>query len=68
MDKIILKIEGMHCNACSTRLENSLKKKENIKDAKVDFEKKEATIEYENITKKQIEEYIEDIGFKSLGE
>ena len=68
MSKIVLKIDGMHCDNCATRLENALKKKENIKNAKVSFEKKEAEIEFESITKEQIEEYIEDIGFESLGE
>lgn len=68
MNKITLKIEGMHCNACSNRLENALMKKEHIKKVSVSFEKKEATIEYDTITKKEIEEYISDIGFKSLGE
>lgn len=68
MNKITLKIDGMHCDACSKRLENSLMKKEHIKKVSVSFEKKEATIEFETITKNDIEEYIEDIGFKSLGE
>ena len=65
---ITLKIDGMHCDKCAERLENALKKRENIKDAKVSFEKKTAEIEFEKIEKEQIEEYIEDIGFKSLGE
>ncbi|MBP5678248.1 MAG: heavy-metal-associated domain-containing protein [Bacilli bacterium] len=68
MSKIILNIDGMHCDKCAERLENALKKKENIKSAKVSFETRKAVIEYENITKEQIEEYIEDIGFQSLGE
>ena len=68
MEKLVLKIDGMHCDACAKRLENCLNKKENIKRAKVDFPTKKAEIEYEKITKETIEEYIEDIGFKSLGE
>ena len=68
MQKCILKIEGMHCDGCSKRLENSLIKKENIHSAKVDFKKKQAEIEYDQISIKKIEEYIEEIGFKSLGE
>lgn len=68
MSKIILKIDGMHCDKCAERLENALKKRDNIKDAKVSFEKKEAEIEFKQIEKEKIEEYIEDIGFKSLGE
>lgn len=68
MEKITLKIDGMHCEGCKKRIENSLNAKENIKSVKVDLENKKATIEYENITKEEIEEYIDDIGFKSLGE
>ena len=68
MEKIVLKIDGMHCNGCSERLEKVLNKKDNIKKANVSFEKKEAVIEFEGITKEDIEEYIEDAGFKSLGE
>ena len=68
MNKIILKIDGMHCNGCSERLEKALNNKDNIKHAKVSFKKKEAEIEFDKITKKEIEDYIEEIGFKSLGE
>ncbi len=68
MNKIVLKIDGMHCDGCANRLQNALNKKENIKSAKVSFEKKQAEIEYEKISKEEIEEYIEEIGFKSLGE
>lgn len=68
MKEIKLKIEGMHCNGCSQRLENSLNNKKNIKEAKVDFDKKEAHIKYEKIGKEDIEKYIEEIGFKSVGE
>lgn len=68
MNKVVLKIEGMHCDGCRKRLENSLSKKENIKSAKVSFEKKQAEIEYDKISIKEIEQYIEEIGFISLGE
>lgn len=68
MEKIILKIEGMHCDACKNRLEKALNSRDNIISAKVSLENNLAEIEYEKITKDKIEEYIEDIGFKSLGE
>lgn len=67
MAKITLKIEGMHCDACASRLEKALVKKENIQSAKVSFKEKTAEIVYDKISIKEIEEYIEDIGFKSLG-
>ena len=68
MNKIVLKIDGMHCTGCSERLEKSLKAKKNIKKVKVSFENKEAVIEYDKISEEEIESYIEDIGFHSLGE
>ena len=68
MMKCILKIEGMHCDGCAKRLENGLKQKEGIISAKVEYSQKRATIEYEKITRKEIEKYIGDIGFQSVGE
>lgn len=68
MNKIILKIDGMHCNGCAERLEKVLNKKDSIKKASVNFDNKEAIIEYDDISIKDIEEFIEDAGFKSLGE
>ena len=66
--KITLKIDGMHCDGCATRLEKALLNKENIKKVKVSFKEKTAVIEYDNIDKKEVEKYIEEIGFHSLGE
>lgn len=68
MKEITLKIDGMHCDACAKRLENGLNKKDQIQSAKVDFKSKKAVIQYDEITKEEIEKYIEDIGFQSLGE
>ena len=68
MKKIVLKIEGMHCDGCAKRMENSLKKNEQIKNVSVSFPKKQAEILYEELTKEEIERMIEDIGFQSLGE
>ena len=66
--KVVLKIDGMHCDGCANRLQNALSKKENIKSAKVSFETKQAEVEFDKIMKEDIEKYIEEIGFKSLGE
>ena len=66
MKEIKLKIEGMHCAGCSTRLEKVLNNTDGIEKAEVNFEQKEATITYNesqtNIEK--IKEEIEDAGFK----
>ena len=68
MKKITLKIDGMHCDGCASRLEKALNMKEHIKSAKVSFKEKKAIVEFDSIDKKEIEKYIEEIGFHSLGE
>lgn len=61
-----LKIEGMHCAGCSTRLEKVLKNLEGVETAKVSLEEKKATIKYDEtkINIENIKEAIEDAGFK----
>lgn len=66
--KVILKIGGMTCSACSSGLEKYLNKQKGIKEANVNLVLSIATIQYENLTIKEIEEYIEEAGFESLGE
>lgn len=67
MGKIILKIGGMTCSACSSGLEKYLNKQKGIKRANVNLVLSIATIHYENINKKDLENYIKDAGFESLG-
>lgn len=68
MKKIVLKIGGMTCSACSSGLEKYLNKQEGVKEATVNLVLSIATITYENITVKDIERYIKEAGFTSLGE
>ena len=66
MKEIKLKIEGMHCTGCSTRLERVLNNLEGVEEAKVSLEEKQATIKLDE-TKTNIEnikEAIADAGFK----
>lgn len=67
MKDIKLKIEGMHCTGCSSRLEKVLNNIEGVEKAKVSFEGKEATINYddEKISEEQIRSEIEEAGFKA---
>lgn len=69
MKKVILKIEGMTCSACSNGLEKYLNKQVGVKNAVVNLIMNNASIEYEEdkIDIKKIEEYIKKAGFKSLG-
>ena len=68
MKKIVLKIGGMTCSACSSGLEKYLNKQVGINNATVNLVLSIATINYENITVKDIERYIKEGGFTSLGE
>jgi len=68
MKKIVLNIGGMTCSACSSGLEKFLNKQKKIKSANVNLVLSTATIEYENLSKKEIEKFIQDAGFESLGE
>lgn len=66
MKETNLKIEGMHCTGCSTRLEKILNNLEGVETAKVSLEEKKATIKYDEtkISLENIKESIENAGFK----
>ena len=66
MKETNLKIEGMHCAGCSTRLEKILNNLDGVEIAKVSLEEKKATIKYDEtkINIESIKETIEDAGFK----
>ena len=68
MKKIVLKIDGMTCSACSSGLEKYLKKQKGIENASVNLVLGLATIYYNNISIKDIELYIKEAGFNSAGE
>ena len=66
MKEIKLKIEGMHCTGCSSRLEKVLNNTDGVESATVSFEKKQPIITYnESQTDiEQIKQIIQDTGFK----
>ena len=68
MKKIILRIDGMTCSACSSGLEKYLKKQKGINDALVNLVMSSASISYEdNITIDDLNRFVKEAGFKSLG-
>lgn len=69
MKKIILKIEGMTCSACSNGLEKYLNKQDGIINASVNLVMANALIEYDEtkLNQKQIDNLVKKAGFKSLG-
>ena len=70
MKKIILKIDGMTCSACSNGLEKFLNKQAAIKEASVNLIFSNVSIEYDetSLTIKDLEDFVKNAGFKSLGE
>ena len=69
MKKVLLKIGGMSCSACSTGLEKFLNKQDGIKSATVNLIMNNASIEYDDqkLNLENIEKFIEKAGFESLG-
>ncbi len=68
MKKIILKIEGMTCSACSNALEKHLNRKPGIIDASVNLVLGQALICYEDdLTLEDLKEYVNSSGYKYAG-
>lgn len=68
MHKILLRVDGMSCSACSNGLEKSLAKRDGILKVEVNLVMSSAAVEYDDtITQKEIERYIKEAGFQSLG-
>ena len=67
MKEVSLKIKGMHCTGCSTRLEKVLNNQEGVEKAEVSFEDGKAEIKYDEnqIKLEEIKETIEDAGFEA---
>lgn len=69
MTKILLKIGGMSCSACSNGLEKYLNKQNGIQSASVNLVMSNALIAYDEtiLNQKKIEKLIKEAGFESLG-
>ena len=70
MQKIVLKIEGMTCSACSNGLEKYLNKQDGIISASVNLVMATAQVEYDEqkVDRKMLDTFVKKAGFKSLGE
>ena len=67
---VTLNVDGMHCGNCAASIEKKLKATEGVQEVKVDFDKKEAWVKYddEKLTVEKIQEAINSTGFKAGGE
>jgi Cu+-exporting ATPase len=68
MEKITLKIKGMHCESCAKTIEKALLKEKGIFSANVNFPLEKAFIEYdpEEIAVNEIKKVIENAGYEAL--
>ncbi len=68
MSKVILSISGMSCSACSNSLEKYLNKQKGIINASVNLVLAQALIEYDStLTINDLNRFVSEVGFKSLG-
>ena len=70
MEKMVLRIGGMSCSACSSGLEKYLNKQNGIISASVNLVMASATIEYDGsiLSYGSISDFISEAGFECIGE
>ena len=67
--KAILKVEGMHCAACTNKVERSLQKLEGVDSAQVNLTTEKAYVSYtDKINLDDIKKQIEKVGYKVVEE
>jgi len=66
MEKLELKIKGMHCVSCENRIKEAVSGLKGVKDAKVDYASEKATVEFDNakIDVKNIMKTIKNAGYE----
>lgn len=67
MEKLELKIEGMHCGACATGIQMLVSQMDGVKSIFVDYESKKGTVEFDSskLTKEKITAAIAELGYKA---
>jgi len=70
MEKIILKISGMHCASCAVNIENALRQEAGIKTANVNFASEKLYLEFDEVEVSiaRIQKIIEKLGYKAMEE
>ncbi len=65
--KLQVKIKDMHCASCTVTIEDALKKKEGVKDTRVNFALEKGEVEYDEskISEKEVLEAINKTGYKA---
>lgn len=65
--QVILRVEGMHCGACASRLQDILARLDGVLSARVSFDETRATVTYDarRVSTARIVSAIEDAGFRA---
>ncbi len=68
-NKVLISIEGIHCEHCSKRVEEALSNLDDIKNVKVNLKESSAKItpKNTNIDLKRVEEVIDELGYEYKG-
>ena len=68
MEKLEMKIEGMHCGACATGIQMITSALDGVKSVFVDYNGKKGVWEIDpsKVTKEQIQKSIADLGYQAL--
>ncbi len=67
MEKIELKIEGMHCGACATGIQMLTSQMDGVASSFVDYDGKKGVFEFDpaKVTKEQIIKAIAELGYQA---
>lgn len=66
MNNVILKVEGMHCTGCASRIETLLQRNDGVKRASAHFDRGEARVLYDPqvVTEDQLAAAIDSAGYR----
>ena len=67
MEKLELKIEGMHCGSCAIGIQMLTTQMDGVSKAEVDYEGKKGVFEFDSVkvTKEQIVKAIAELGYQA---
>ena len=68
MEKLEIKIEGMHCGACATGIQMITSQIDGVASSFVDYDGKNGVVEFDSskTSKEEIFKAIEELGYKPL--
>ncbi len=66
-ERVLLAIEGMHCDSCATGIKAMLKRTAGVITVDVSYERKEAVVEYDpgRTTREKLVQVIVNMGYKA---